>query len=382
MTSDTQSSRPVEFWSSVGGSGFLGGLRRELAILGHISSEVCVLSEQHYRQPRGAVGRLWLRGQLYFGLLWRCGSLALGRREPSIRIITTNPFFMPSLVVKCSFRSDRAVLLLYDLFPDVLVLAGKIRSGGFWERRLARVTRFALRESDMTVFLGERLRDFAQARYGQARQAAVIHVGADGDPFRNTPPVFSPDNTSLTVLYAGAMGHMHDIDTLVDSWRAGDIPGINWRLHSSGAGYSRLHAVHAREAHAWRHDIVLAEPLPGPKWEAALRSCPISLVTLKPGAENLVMPSKTYSALVAGQAILAICALKSDLADLVLGHDCGWVVEPGDVAGLRTCLQRINADRLGLLEKRRRAYEAGHLLFESKVVAKNWSLLLRDLQPT
>lgn len=379
MTSDIQSSRPVEFWSSVGGSGFLGGLRRELTFLGHISSEVCVLSEQDYRRSRGAVGRLWLRWQLYFGLLWRCGSLALGRRTPGIRIVTTNPFFMPALVVKSSSRSDRTVLLLYDLFPDVLVLAGKIRPGGFGERQLARITRFALRESDVTVFLGERLRDFAQERFGRARQAAVIHVGADGNPFRNSPPVFSPEPTSLTVLYAGAMGHMHEIDTLLDSWRAGDIPGINWRFHSSGVGYSLLRAAHARESHGWRHDIVLADPLPGPEWEAALRSCPISLVTLKPGAENLVMPSKTYSALVAGQAILAVCPRDSDLADLVRGHDCGWVVEPGDVDELRRILREITASPDELQRKRMNAFREGHAHYDVAVLAKQWIQLFDSL---
>ena len=56
----------------------------------------------------------------------------------------------------------------------------------------------------------------------------------------------------------------------------------------------------------------------------------VALVTIAPGAERVVMPSKTYSALVAGQAILAICRRESDLADLVRQHDCGWVVEPGN----------------------------------------------------
>ena len=42
-----------------------------------------------------------------------------------------------------------------------------------------------------------------------------------------------------------------------------------------------------------------------------------------------MMPSKNYSALVPGQAVLAACADDSDLEDLIREHECGWVVASG-----------------------------------------------------
>jgi colanic acid biosynthesis glycosyl transferase WcaI len=128
-----------------------------------------------------------------------------------------------------------------------------------------------------------------------------------------------------------------------------------------------------------RQEIELGGALSTPEWEKIMRACPISLVTLKKGAENLLMPSKTYSALVAGQAILAICARDSDLGELVVKYDCGWVVPPGDIEGLAACLEGIKRDQSMLLRKRRRAYEVGHKLFESTVVAGEWNRLLSDL---
>jgi len=38
---------------------------------------------------------------------------------------------------------------------------------------------------------------------------------------------------------------------------------------------------------------------------------------MAPGAEQVVMPSKTYSAMMAGQAVLAIAPEESDLVDLI-----------------------------------------------------------------
>jgi hypothetical protein len=66
-----------------------------------------------------------------------------------------------------------------------------------------------------------------------------------------------------------------------------------------------------------------------------MRTADVALVAIARGAEDVMMPSKTYSAMVTGQAILAVCPLASDLAETALGNDCGWVVEPGDVEGLR-----------------------------------------------
>jgi glycosyltransferase involved in cell wall biosynthesis len=103
------------------------------------------------------------------------------------------------------------------------------------------------------------------------------------------------------------------------------------------------------------------------------------LVTVKPGAERLVMPSKAYSALVAGQALLAICRSDSDLAELVGRHDCGWVVEPGDAEGLRSALHAIATNPEDLQRKRENAFRAGHERYDAAVIARDWTALFARL---
>ena len=97
---------------------------------------------------------------------------------------------------------------------------------------------------------------------------------------------------------------------------------------------------------------------------------------MRPGAEGVVMPSKTYSALVAGQAVLAVCPENSDLADLVLRHDCGWVVAPGDAPGLTALLRRLVAAPDEVLKCRRNAWTAGHRYYDQRVLALEWCKLL------
>jgi glycosyltransferase involved in cell wall biosynthesis len=128
--------------------------------------------------------------------------------------------------------------------------------------------------------------------------------------------------------------------------------------------------------------VFFGDTLPESQWIEAMTGADVALVTMKPGAEGVVMPSKTYSAMVAGQAILAVCPADSDLAATVLRHDAGWVIEPGDVTGLRNALDAAVARPEAVLEKRMNAFRAGHGQYDQSVIAPQWVALLTSRSDT
>ena len=56
----------------------------------------------------------------------------------------------------------------------------------------------------------------------------------------------------------------------------------------------------------------------------------IAIVTIGTGYEGLSMPSKTYSMMATGNAILGISQPPNDLADTVARHGCGANFDPAD----------------------------------------------------
>lgn len=119
----------------------------------------------------------------------------------------------------------------------------------------------------------------------------------------------------------------------------------------------------------------------GPEeWERVMREADIALVTMIPGAEKVVMPSKTYSAMMAGQAILAIAPEASDLADTVRRAACGWVIAPGDVTALRQVLQQVQTepDTVSSFQKNARSYALAH--YSMTVLAQTWADTLKTLR--
>jgi glycosyltransferase involved in cell wall biosynthesis len=203
----------------------------------------------------------------------------------------------------------------------------------------------------------------------------VIPVGADGAPFRDQPPQPRPAGAPIRILYCGNLGRMHDTETVVAAVQAGLPASIVLAFRGNGPGFPVL-----RESLKGTPQVEIGPNLPEAEWVSAMRETDGALVTMRRGAEGLVMPSKTYSAMVAGQAILAVCPLNSDLADLVLKHDAGWVIVPGDASGLTQLIQRIAESPEEVFAKRCNAWRAGHEFYDQRVLAKDWVRVLEELR--
>lgn len=403
----------IEIWSNTEYTTFMTGLLRELRAAGHDAVHRFQISNAQYRATRGRFARLWLRVRMYLAYPLQVLADFIFRRGPACSVVCTNTFFAPLLATFVAGRQRKVVHLVYDLFPDVLVHAGSIRRGGLTDRIIGFFTRMTFRRCAANVFLGRHLLEYAEKRYGKIPNAVIIPVGADGKPFLSTNGTNFHEPTTdghTTMLYCGNFGRMHDYATLVEALKgfeglrvsrfegssggaSASVPSnreplthcnrgpLDIRFHANGPSLGKLKIAlglppDSTTAHPYPGvTVMFGGNLPDGEWEKVMRKAAVALVTMAPGAEEVVMPSKTYSAMVAGQAILAVCARHSDLADTVLSHDCGWVVEPGDAVGLQAALEEIQTRPDKVAEKRKNAYRAGHEHYDTAVVAKLWETL-------
>jgi glycosyltransferase involved in cell wall biosynthesis len=348
----------------------------ELNHRGHLAEQRYAVSEANYRSAHGRLARIGLRLQQYiFYPLKLVCSLIFGRRT-DIVVVCTNTFFSALLA---TFFHRRVVHLIYDLFPEALVHSGKLPEGALATRLIHKATQKTIDRAICNVYLGSRLKDYVDQRYRTRENCRVIAVGADGELFKSHQV---EGKTGLGVLYCGNLGYMHDVDTLLSAWEkcpAEDLSQIHWRFHSSGPRYRKLKdAAHALEEKNGL-DIEVGSGLKLDVWINVMKSAEVALVTMVPGSEEVVMPSKTYSAMCAGQAILAVAPEHSDLVDLIKEHDCGWWVPPGDVEGLLRIFKHLPKNPQEVLEKRQNAHAAGHSLYSQEHLAEEWEKLFREI---
>jgi hypothetical protein len=97
------------------------------------------------------------------------------------------------------------------------------------------------------------------------------------------------------------------------------------------------------------------------------------------GTEAFSVPSKVYSSMAAGSAILAMTAPISDLAQVVLQHGLGMVCDQDDIACAASALRSLGDDSTKLEQIRRRSRDAAVNLFSEETIYKQWLGCLTDL---
>jgi glycosyltransferase involved in cell wall biosynthesis len=382
----------VNFWSSTEYSGFMAGLIRELNARGHAAKQSFAISEASYRSAKSPFARLLLRFRQYIAYPFflvcslgrACFSSAKKNGSRDFMVVSTNTFYAPLIA---TFFHRRVVHLVYDLFPEAMIHSGKWKEGSLKVSCIRFLVKHTLQRAKSNVFLGSRLKDYVESIHGEIPNATIIAIGADQSLFPVSPSQRSAEvelSRSQQLLYCGNFGNMHESDTLLGYWAKCAEDSIyeampRFKFSCSGPKRASLATAVSKLPTAIQEKVYFGDGLGQAEWITAMQSAEIALVTMSPGAETVVMPSKTYSAMMAGQAILAIAPEDSDLVDLIKKAECGWWVEPGDVDGLEKAIQAISDDPKELMACRERAYQYAQAHYGQADLAKEWAALFEQL---
>ncbi|HQO62087.1 MAG TPA: hypothetical protein PK528_00620 [Syntrophorhabdus sp.] len=328
-------------------------------------------SDEFYRSPKNIWGRLFLRVLIYFiypvGCMIRVLFLT-GKYDAFIAV--TSPFFLPSL---CAFLSKKPMIyLMNDLYPEALVQKGIIQRRSLLEKVIKIMTGYGIQRSSAVVYLSEGHRQFSESEFGIVRNGYIIPPGSVSNEFDDKLP--KNHIAPITFLYCGTMGLFHDTSTVLNFLRSKNLPaGCRLEFRTSGAGKEKFEKLIRNELSRLldRGTVTLGDAMPDDEWKKKMISSQVGMIFQDIGAENVIFPSKIFSSLVAGQAILAIVSETSELGRLVSDYDCGWIVAPGDLNTLHgVFIEALNPDVLH--RKRRNAFRLGHERFTIEKLAGKW----------
>jgi hypothetical protein len=286
-------------------------------------TQVYSLSEQDYRRLAGGsrCQRIWLRLRMYLLYVGKLCWVSLWAPRHAVLLVSSNPFFSPLLAWGCS-RIARPTVIHWrcDLYPDALVVAGTIKHGGIMERLIGLVQILMQRYCDGVVSVGDCLRLHTEARWGRPRRSYYIdNVPSDETQFA---PVIKTNPSGLILHYGGQLGHMHEPESLLGFVRVALQSGPSVRFDFRVSGVHRNRFAQGLE----EMGLVANGPVPNAQWKTLIKDFQIGLVSLSPGGATVSLPSKIYSMMAGGLAIVAICPAWSDLARIIRDTECGWVI--------------------------------------------------------
>lgn len=285
-----------------------------------------------------------------YGLHFFTGSaiwlLSNVQHHQSLLIVSNPPFIGLIGVILSIVRKTRYIFLFQDVFPRSASLTGILPAQGpirfFWRSILKTV----LTRSQATIVLSESMTRRCQLDFGFDTTFLSIAnwavLPAHGISKQNS--CFSSSwgvNNCFTVQYSGNFGRLHEILTILEAARLLKTQNIKFVFVGGGAKEAQIR----KYAETYNLDNITVKPYQSRELLAdSLAACDVSVVSLIPGAEDTVAPSKFYGIIASSRPVLLISNHDSDLAKLVRSEKIGLVIEQGDVTLLADAILSLKYD--------------------------------------
>lgn len=232
-----------------------------------------------------------------------------------------------------------------DLYPDMALGGGLIRSG-LLARAWERLHRWALRRARPVIVLGEDMRERIMAKGVDSVRVTVVRDGTAINPQGATAPELDPEvirtirgDFRFVLLHAGNLGFYGAWETLLAGARGLEADGIGLVFVGDGAERDRL-VAQASGCKAVR----FLPFFPASKIPSVLAAGDAHVITVKPGLEGVVVPSKLYGILAAGRPVLVVAPSNTDAARIVTRGGCGIAVNPEEPSEMIDAARRMSRD--------------------------------------
>ncbi len=285
--------------------------------------------------------------------LWFCLAalvMLVARPRPSMLMVQTNP---PLIVVAMSLAATifrrPLIIIAQDLYPEVMIAHGMLGEHSLLGRVLAAVFRLAYGHARSVVSLGPRMTARLLDKRVPIGRICEISNWATGDVsvIRGSTNLLTQKwglSGKFVLLYSGNMGVAHDWDTVLRAIAAARYALSNLRLIIVGQGGRIAQAEQLTQELGLTDLVQFKPPVSSELMPHTLGLADLALVTLLPGFEGLVVPSKLLGHMARGVATLYIGPSGSDIAQLIEKSRGGIIVGNGETARLGSLLVELAND--------------------------------------
>ena len=264
-------------------------------------------------------------------------------------LFVTNPPLLPYLItVSCRIRRAKPILLVHDVYPEVLAATDMISARSITYKFIQSVSHWLYDRVLSIIVIGRDMWKLAASKCRDRSKITLLTNWADLDIVHPIPRLKNAALKSLGLLdsfvvqYCGNMGRTHGLKYLTEcADRMNGDTSFHFLLVGSGAGKASLE----REKDRLKlENITILPRCPRKELNQYLNACDLSVISFIPGMFGVSVPSRMYNIMAAGKPILAIADRSSELALVVEEEKIGWVVPPGDIDALIAAIRDAKSD--------------------------------------
>ncbi|QHO79443.1 glycosyltransferase WbuB [Bradyrhizobium sp. CCBAU 051011] len=337
-----------------------------------------VVEARSWMPAKGALGKravaeLLFTVRMFFVLLARL-------KRGDVTLTVPAPFMLPYAFAAASkLKGAKSVLIMHDLYPDVLVMAGLLKPQSIVAKAMRALNAPMFRALDAVVIIG-RDTEKLLLRYGGmtsdkirfipnwATLARGVRAVEPGNPYRRSL------SARFVVGLSGNLGFTHDPVIVFEAARLlRDDRDIHFLLSGWGVGFDQLKAM---QAEAKLPNVTLVERVEDDELEIFLSAADVWIIPYRKNVAGVSVPSRFYNLLAIGRPVILVSEADAEAALTVTEHDIGWVVEPGNADELAEMVGRAvrsidpqRAERAAEISKR----------FDFEIAMTEYCGLIREL---
>ena len=325
----------------------------------------------------GLIGKAVDFASFYLGALLRV--LRCADKNAIVIAKTDPPMLGVGAWLTARLRGAAVVHWVQDIYPEIAIeLSGHRSLAVFRPLRNA-----SWRRADHCVTLGSDMAAVLAENGAPPEKCSVIpnwapsglsaQPNSAGDALRAEWGLAG----KFVVAYSGNLGRVHDLEPVLDlAEELRPDAGVVFAFIGRGAQRAALEAGAARRGLS---NVRFFPPQPRDRLAESLAVGDIHLVTLRPGCERLVFPSKLYGVAAVGRPVVFIGPAGCDVARQVAENRLGYAATPGNVRELATAIRRLADDPHASTEfsSAARRFAAEH---RAEAAIARWSALLERLR--
>ncbi len=298
-------------------------------------------------------------------MIWlRLLYVALKMPRHSLVVTMTDP---PLLVVAGRFIARRKksshIHWCQDLYPDIMPVIG-MKLPRFMMGWLRDVSRRAMKSCNRVIVIGRCMaRHLAHTGLDMSKVtiipnwpdreisspipvtvniANVANDRGQGTQ-HNGQPIYFDTEPKFRVLYAGNLGRAHPVATILEaaSILQSQHPEIEFVFVGDGPVHERLALERAKRG---LDNIRLLPTQPAERLRELMESGDVHLISMKPEAAGMLVPSKLYAALAAERPCILIGPEQSETARVIHDYHAGSVVPQGNPGALADTIRTYLTD--------------------------------------
>ncbi len=310
-------------------------------------------------------------------------SFSVGPQDVVISL--TDPPILGLAALRAARRSGaKFVFLCEDIFPEVAVLLEDFRNEAV-NRTLDRANRHLIGQADAIVALGDRMRRrLVEEKGADPARVQVIHNWADCDAIVPGPKdnAFSRAHglvDRFVLMHSGNVGLSQNLDVLVEA--ASRLQSLERLVIAVVGDGAKRDAIEREAAARGLTNLRFFPYQPKELLHESFATADAFLVSLKPGIEGYIVPSKLYGILAAGRPYIAAVDPSCEVATIAAKYGCGVPAAPGDAADLSRAIAELYEQPTPTREMGVRARRAA-LQFDRRVAVQTYyDLFARLVRP-